>query len=58
VQIIFSCRYFPKEATGEMMEEWRPLLCPFDITVIRGLQYVELFLPTNPAVEDMDFGFR
>ena len=40
------------------MEEWRPLLCPFDITVIRGLQYVELFLPTNPAVEDMDFGFR
>lgn len=29
-----------------MLDEWRPLLCPFDITVIKGLKYMELFLPT------------
>lgn len=41
-----------------MLDEWRPLLCPFDITVINGLQYLGLFLPSNPAVEEMDTGFR
>lgn len=41
-----------------MLDEWRPLLCPFDVTVIKGLQYLDLFLPTNIPEEEMDKGFR
>jgi len=50
--------YFPSESTQEMLEEWRPLLCPFDVTIMKGLQYLELFLPTNQKVDEMDNGFR
>ncbi|KAL4238306.1 Proteasome activator complex subunit 4 [Mactra antiquata] len=57
--LVRDCRmYFPVESTQEMLDEWRPLLCPFDVTVIKGLQYLELFLPTNLAVDEMDQGFR
>uniref|UniRef100_A0A4W5P9I8 Proteasome activator subunit 4 n=2 Tax=Hucho hucho TaxID=62062 RepID=A0A4W5P9I8_9TELE len=39
--IILFFRYFPESATQEMLEEWRPLLCPFDVTMQRHL--VNLF---------------
>ena len=41
-----------------MLEEWRPLLCPFDVTVIRGLSYYELFLPTSLPPEKHHMGFK
>lgn len=41
-----------------MLEEWRPLLCPFDVTVIRGLSYYEVFLPTNLPPEKHHMGFK
>ncbi|XP_039254923.2 proteasome activator complex subunit 4-like isoform X1 [Styela clava] len=44
--------YFPSSATQEMLDEWRPLLCPFDITVAQGLKYMELFLPTLSTTEE------
>ena len=50
--------YFPVESTQEMLEEWRPLLCPFDITIIKGLGYLDLFLPTVLPEHEMDQGFR
>ncbi|KAH3856831.1 hypothetical protein DPMN_099426 [Dreissena polymorpha] len=57
--LVRNCRcYFPLECTQEMLDEWRPLLCPFDVTVIKGLQYLELFLPTHHDPEHMDKGFR
>lgn len=42
-----SCRaYFPESATQEMLDEWRPLLCPFDVTFAKAMTYFEVFLPT------------
>ena len=29
-----------------MLEEWRPLLCPFDLSMVEALTYVSEFLPT------------
>ncbi|XP_052767290.1 proteasome activator complex subunit 4A-like [Mya arenaria] len=57
--LVRDCRcYFPLESTQEILEELRPLLCPFDVTVIKGLQHLELFLPTCQKPEEMDRGFR
>ena len=41
-----------------MLDEWRPLLCPFDVTVVKGLSYLDRFLPTSLPEEQMDQGFR
>ena len=38
--------YFPPESTQEMLEEWRPLLCPFDLSMVEALAYISEFLPT------------
>uniref|UniRef100_A0AAR2INB5 Proteasome activator Blm10 mid region domain-containing protein n=1 Tax=Pygocentrus nattereri TaxID=42514 RepID=A0AAR2INB5_PYGNA len=46
--LVKNCRpYFPESATQEMLVEWRPLLCPFDVTMQRAIGYFELFLPTT-----------
>lgn len=45
--LVNYCRtYFPVSATQEMLDEWRPLLCPFDVTNIKAVHYFEYFLPT------------
>lgn len=57
--LVRACRvYFSDESTQEMLEEWRPLLCPFDVTVMRGLSYYELFLPTSLPPEKHHMGFK
>ena len=53
-----NCRYFSVEATQEMLDEWRPLLCPFDVKMSEGLFYLELFLPTLVYPHEYDRGFR
>lgn len=59
ISLVNSCRtYFPAESTQEMLDEWRPLLCPFDVTIMKGLSYLDRFLPTNLPEEQMDQGFR
>lgn len=50
--------YFPKEATQEMLDEWRPLLCPYDQTMEKASAYFELFLPTTLPPEKHEFGFK
>lgn len=46
--VVKLCRdYFPIEATEEMLSEWRPLLCPFDMTMPMGISLFETFLPTK-----------
>ena len=45
--LISYCRpYFDVNATREMLEEWRPLMCPFDVTMAKAMSYCEMFLPT------------
>ncbi|CAG5135841.1 unnamed protein product, partial [Candidula unifasciata] len=50
--------YFHEDATQEMLDEWRPWLCPFDMLVIGGLQCLELFLPTSLPPELHHKGFK
>jgi proteasome activator subunit 4 len=38
--------YFAENTTSEMLDEWRPLLCPFDVTMGKAMGYFEMFLPT------------
>eukprot|EP00731_Ephydatia_muelleri_P029038 Em0020g682a len=50
--------YFAVESTQEMLDEWRPLLCPFDLAMVEGLTYLHQFLPTLPAQLIGDHGHR
>ncbi|XP_041866071.1 proteasome activator complex subunit 4A isoform X1 [Melanotaenia boesemani] len=57
--LVKSCRpYFSENATQEMLDEWRPLLCPFDVTMQRAISYFELFLPTTLPPELHHKGFK
>jgi len=56
-EMLFS-RYFSVESTQEMLDEWRPLLCPFDVKMSEGLFFLELFLPTLMYPHEYDHGFR
>ncbi|KAM9803831.1 proteasome activator complex subunit 4A [Neosynchiropus ocellatus] len=57
--LVKSCRpYFPESATQEMLDEWRPLFCPFDVTMQRAISYFELFLPTTLPPELHHKGFK
>ncbi|XP_061787911.1 proteasome activator complex subunit 4B-like [Nerophis lumbriciformis] len=57
--LIKSCRpYFPASSTKEMLEEWRPLLCVFDVAMQKAISNMELFLPTIMPPEEHAQGFR
>ena len=40
-------RYFSEESTQEMLDEWRPLMCPYDVTFGKAMFLFSLFLPTT-----------
>ncbi|GFN96529.1 proteasome activator complex subunit 4 [Plakobranchus ocellatus] len=50
--------YFHEDATQEILDEFRPWLCPFDMMVISGLQCLELFLPTSLPPELHHKGYK
>lgn len=50
--------YFSVDATQEMLEEWRPLLCPYDTSMVKGTTYFSLFLPTNLPPQHHDKGWK
>ncbi|XP_072167902.1 proteasome activator complex subunit 4-like [Diadema setosum] len=50
--------YFSVESTQEMLDEWRPLLCPFDETMTKGILYIEAFMPTLLPPEQHQKGFK
>ncbi|CAK6956798.1 proteasome activator complex subunit 4B [Scomber scombrus] len=57
--LIKSCRlYFPASSTKEMLEEWRPLLCVFDMIMQKAVSNMELFLPTIMPPEEHSQGFQ
>ncbi|XP_028989298.1 proteasome activator complex subunit 4B-like isoform X2 [Betta splendens] len=57
--LIRSCRlYFPASSTWEMLAEWRPLLCVFDVAMQKAVGYMELFLPTVVPPEEHGRGFQ
>ncbi|XP_033974849.1 proteasome activator complex subunit 4B-like [Trematomus bernacchii] len=57
--LIKSCRlYFPASCTKEMLDEWRPLLCVFDMVMQKAISNMELFLPTIMPQEEHSQGFQ
>ncbi|XP_069464332.1 proteasome activator complex subunit 4 isoform X2 [Ambystoma mexicanum] len=57
--LVKTCRpYFPDNATAEMLEEWKPLMCPFDVTMQKAISYLDLFLPTTLPPELHCKGFK
>ena len=43
--------YFPEEATQEMLDEFRPMLCSTDRSMWTGFKYLNLFLPTTGHID-------
>ena len=58
MKTFFFIRYFPADATAEMLEEWRPLMCPFDVTMQKAITYFEIFRPTSLPPELHHKGFK
>lgn len=57
--MIRVCRpYFSPGSTSEILEEVRPMMCPFDMTMQRAMVYLELFLPTSLKPEQAECGWR
>ncbi|KAJ8979647.1 hypothetical protein NQ317_001354 [Molorchus minor] len=51
--------YFPASATQEILDEFRPRLCPFNSSNISNtVQYLELFLPCCVKPEEADIGYK
>jgi len=58
-ELIGMCRiYFPIQSTQQMLDEWRPLLCPYDSMMWNAVEYFELFLPTLSLREYHEKGFN
>ncbi|XP_046402715.1 proteasome activator complex subunit 4A-like [Ischnura elegans] len=50
--------YFPPEATQEMLDEWRPLLCPYDSRLCHTMTYLEWFLPVTLPPSKAHLGYK
>jgi len=49
--VIKWCRnYWSEEATQEMLDRWRPMLCPHDRSMAIATKYLSLFLPTTKDI--------
>jgi proteasome activator subunit 4 len=56
--IVLARPHFALNATQEMLDEWRPMLCPFSASIQRAITYFNLFLPTTLPPEHHDKGFK
>lgn len=57
--LVKFCRpYFEASATGEMLKQWRPLMCPLDVTMGKAMSYFEMFLPTYSAFENPEQTYK
>lgn len=50
--------YFPKEATGEMLADWRQFMCIYSSKFDRYLYLFMLFLPVVMPPEEHSFGWK
>lgn len=56
---IRGCRpYFSASATKEILDEFRPNLCPFDSAFTDAIRTFELFLPIHLPPELHDQGYK
>ncbi|XP_055341641.1 proteasome activator complex subunit 4A-like [Paramacrobiotus metropolitanus] len=58
-ELIGFCRYyFPLSATQEMLDEFRPMLCPFDDQMSTAMDYLSMFLPTMLKPHQAQYGYE
>lgn len=51
--------YFPVTATQEILDEFRPQLCPYSNSEIASaIEYLEMFLPIAVKAENFDKGYK
>ncbi|KAG8177101.1 hypothetical protein JTE90_015245 [Oedothorax gibbosus] len=57
--LIKACnRYFPVESTKEILEEFRPYMCPFDSEMSKAMNYFELLFTTTLPPSEHHLGFK
>ncbi|RZF34164.1 hypothetical protein LSTR_LSTR003574 [Laodelphax striatellus] len=57
--VILARFYFPIEATQEILDEGRPMLCPFDLTMTEnGIRFFEWFLPIGLPPDKAHLGYK
>ncbi|KAF8386338.1 hypothetical protein PRIPAC_75480 [Pristionchus pacificus] len=44
--------FWPLEATQELLDEFRPLMCPWDESMLKGMKLLQMFLPTVMTREE------
>ena len=58
-ELIGYCRYyFPLSATQQMLDEFRPMFCPFDESMARAMNALAMFLPTMLKATDKKYGYQ
>ncbi len=58
-ELIRKCRiYFSIESTQEMLDEWRPYLCPYDTMMSKAMTYFDIFMPTLMMPKNHNQGFK
>ena len=56
--VFFFYSYFPASSTAEMLEEWRPYLCPFDMSMVEKVGLLCAFLPTQVMPDEHNISFK
>ncbi|XP_039282651.1 proteasome activator complex subunit 4 isoform X2 [Nilaparvata lugens] len=57
--VLLARFYFPVEATGEILDEGRPMLCPFDLAMTEhAIRFFEWFLPIALPPEKAHQGYK
>uniref|UniRef100_A0AAQ4Q0P3 Proteasome activator Blm10 mid region domain-containing protein n=1 Tax=Gasterosteus aculeatus aculeatus TaxID=481459 RepID=A0AAQ4Q0P3_GASAC len=54
----WKCTTIKNTLSCQMLDEWRPLMCVFDIIMQKAVSNMELFLPTIMPPEEHDQGFQ
>ncbi|CAH0550528.1 unnamed protein product [Brassicogethes aeneus] len=50
--------YFPASATQDILDEFRPYLCPFNSEITSAIQLLEMFLPICVKPEEADISYK
>jgi proteasome activator subunit 4 len=56
--VSYTRTYFPVEATQEILDEWRPKLCCFDMAFTEGTEVISRFIPVVMKAEEHHKGFK